>query len=70
MKMFWNEKTGEKKQCYEVSPVLNAYGKEMRILLDMDEYSPIKVAVEEYQSENFKTYKVLCIQNQLSGKLE
>jgi len=65
-----DEKTGEKKLCYEASPTLNAYGKEMRILLDMDEYTPVKVAVQEFQNEDRNSYKVLCIQNQLSGKLE
>jgi len=70
VKFVENEETGEKNVCYQITNIMNAYGKEMRILLDMDEYSPVKVAVEENNYEFKKSYKVLCIQNQLSGKLD
>jgi hypothetical protein len=67
-KYIYNDESDEYVLSYKTSPILCAFSKEMRIILEMKEYTPIKVVVEEFSES--KKYKVLCVQNQLSGKLD
>ena len=67
----FNDEAQEFQNVYRMSPIIHAYGKEMRILLEMEEYTPIKVVVEEKQAiveqTTITNYKAICIQNQKSG---
>ncbi|MBL0701605.1 MAG: hypothetical protein JJV90_00640 [Spiroplasma sp.] len=69
-KYIFNEEKKEYQLCYKISPIIRAYGKEMRILLEMKEYNPVKVVVEESINEKGKLTKLICVQNQLNGILE
>lgn len=65
-----DEETGEYKVLYKTSPILYAYGKELRILLTLKEYHPIKVCVKQ-ETYNSKTrHKIVVIQDQTLGKIE
>ncbi len=66
-KFIFNEVTGEYKKSFRVTPIIFAYGKEMRILLETEDFNPVKIAVEETTDEKGTIYRALCVQNQLSG---
>ncbi len=69
-KYIFNEEKKDYQLCYKISPTIRAYGKEMRILLEMKEYNPVKVVVREVNNEKGKFTNVVCVQNQLNGILE
>ncbi len=54
-------------KSYKSTPTLYAKGKEMRILIELGEYTPVKIAVSEEIKEEKKYYRIVCIQNQHSG---
>lgn len=66
-KFIFNEDTGEYKKSFRVTPIIFAYGKEMRILLETVDFNPVKIAVEETNDEKGISYRALCVQNQLVG---
>ncbi len=66
-KFIFNEETGEYKKSFRVTPIIFAYGKEMRILLETEDFNPVKIAVDEYEDEKGTIYRALCVQNQLAG---
>ncbi len=66
-KFIFNEETGEYKKSFRVTPIIFAYGKEMRILLETEDFNPVKIAVDEYEDEKGVIYRALCVQNQLAG---
>ncbi|MGL4589178.1 MAG: hypothetical protein ACRCUP_02980 [Mycoplasmatales bacterium] len=67
-KFILNEKTNEYEKAFKMSPVVNAYGKEMRIICEMEEYTPVKIVVREKIKGERTFYKLVCIQNQTLGK--
>ena len=69
-KYIYNDEKEEFQKVYRVSPIIYAYNKEMRVLLEMEDYNPIKVVVEDNGEENIVSYKLICVQNQLAGKLD
>ncbi len=66
-KYIFNEEKQEYQKSFRVSPLIFAYGKEMRILLETEDFNPIKIVVEERMDGKDVIYKALCIQNQLAG---
>lgn len=67
-KYVYNKEKNEYVTSYSVSKVLYAYGKEMRIILELGEYHPVKIA---YDNDNKTgTCKILCIQDQSTGLLD
>lgn len=66
-KFIFNEETQEFQQNYFYSPIIYAYGKEMRILLELGVREPIKIVYQE-QWKNGKLYRTaVCIQDQKAG---
>lgn len=49
------------------TPVLHAVDKELRILLDLGEFTPVKVVVSELEEDGKVINKIECIQNQHCG---
>ncbi len=66
-KYIFNEDKQEYQKSFRVSPLIFAYGKEMRILLDTEDFNPVKIVVEERLEGKDVMYKAVCIQNQLVG---
>ncbi len=66
-KYIFNEEKQEYQKSFRVSPLIFAYGKEMRILLETEDFNPVKIVVEERIDGKDVIYKALCIQNQLAG---
>ncbi len=64
-----NQETQQYQVSYKVSPVINLYSKEMRIVLELGEYSPLKIVFEEQLKEDKIHYRGVCIQNQTMGKI-
>lgn len=63
----YNDEKKEFQQNYFYSPVIYAYGKEMRILLELGNHAPIKLVYQE-QWKDGKLYRTaVCIQNQRMG---
>ena len=68
-KFVFNENNKEFEQNFFSSSTIYAYGKELRILLELGVMSPVKVVFKE-QYRDDKLYRtVICIQNQRHGKL-
>lgn len=68
-KYILNGETQEYEKVYKRTPILRAYGKEMRILLEIGEYAPVKIIANEVETEGtYKQYNVICIQDQRTGK--
>lgn len=68
-KFMYNEQKQEYQQLYESTPVLYAYSKQMRIIMELGEYAPVKIVCEIIKTENGDINKVICIQSQSIGKL-
>lgn len=66
-KFTFEEESGVYLKAYKQTPVLYARGKEMRILIELGEYSPVKIVVSEATKDEKVFYKVECIQNQHCG---
>ncbi len=66
-KYIFNEDKQEYQKSFRVSPLIFAYGKEMRILLETEDFNPVKIVVEERLEGKDVLYKAVCIQNQLVG---
>ncbi len=66
-KYIFNEDKQEYQKSFRVSPLIFAYGKEMRILLETEDFNPVKIVVEERLEGKDVMYKAVCIQNQLVG---
>lgn len=66
-KFLYDDKSEAYIKSYKQTPVLYARGKEMRILIELGEYSPVKIIASESESDTGKFYKVECIQNQHCG---
>lgn len=54
-------------KSYKQTPILYASGKEMRILLQLDEYSPVKLICSENVKDERTFLNVECVQNQHMG---
>ncbi len=54
-------------KSYKQTPILEATGKELRILIELGEYSPVKVVVSEHEKNDSIYYNIECIQNQHCG---
>lgn len=54
-------------KSYKQTPILYAQGKEMRILIELDEYCPVKVVVREAVKDEKTFYIIVCVQNQHMG---
>ncbi len=54
-------------RSYKQTPVLYASGKEMRILVELGEYAPVKIVTEQKQSGEFTYQAIVCVQNQHMG---
>ncbi|WOO87014.1 hypothetical protein RZE82_07840 [Mollicutes bacterium LVI A0039] len=54
-------------KTYSQTPVLYAHGKEMRILCELGEYSPVKLVVTEEYKDDRTFLNIECVQNQHSG---
>ncbi len=66
-KFIFNEDTQEYKNSYRTTPIIYAYGKELRILLETVDFNPVKIVVEEQERTSRTTYRAVCIQDQLKG---
>lgn len=55
---------------FAISKTMVAYGKELRILLELGEHHPVKVVVDEIEDGANTKCKIVCIQDQLIGTLE
>lgn len=66
-KYIFNEQKQEYQKSFQVSPIIFAYGKEMRILLETEDFNPIKIVVDEIRDGRDQIYRAVCIQNQLVG---
>lgn len=60
---------GDFEKVFKYSPILYAYGKEMRILKSLNENHPIKLVVDEINLGEKIVYKIIAIQDQTQGKL-
>lgn len=69
-KYIYNEQTGEYEHSYFYSPVIYAYGKEMRILLELGEKAPVKVVYKEQWNDGDLYRTAICIQDNKKGILE
>lgn len=54
-------------KAYKQTPILYATGKEMRILIEMGEYAPVKLMASENEREDKVFLNVECVQNQHMG---
>ena len=69
-KFVFNEENKEFEQNYFSSSVIYAYGKEMRILLELDQYAPVKVVYKEHWNGDRLYRTAICVQDQKLGKIE
>lgn len=69
-KYMFDEEKNEYVKSYHTTKVIRATGKEMRILLELNEYAPVKIVYSEISRDNNNYYNVVCVQNQATGKLE
>ncbi len=69
-KFIYDEDKKEYKKSYMSSQVLNLYGKEMRIALELGEYAPVKVVFSESQGNERTFNRVVCVQDQTQGLVE
>lgn len=68
-KYILNEATQEFEKVYRLTPIVAAYGKEMRIICELGEYHPVKIVVYEKIKNERKYYDLICIQDQMIGIL-
>lgn len=54
-------------KAYKKTPILYATGKEMRILIEMGEFAPVKLMASENEREDKTFLNVECVQNQHMG---
>lgn len=54
-------------KAYKQTPILYATGKEMRILIELGEFNPVKLMVSENEREDKVFLNVECVQNQHMG---
>ncbi len=66
----FNQEKEEYTTSYSTTKVMYAYGKEMRILLQLGEYAPVKVTVKETIYNNKPRLVAVCVQDQTSGLIE
>lgn len=66
-KFTYDEQNKAYVKAYKQTPILYARGKEKRIIIELGEFSPVKVAVSEQQSEDKVFYRVECVQSQHMG---
>lgn len=66
-KYTYNEEQDVYLKAYKQTPILYARGKEMRIIIELGEYSPVKVVVSETTKDDKVFYKIECVQNQHMG---
>lgn len=67
-KFIYDKDKNEYVSSYNISNVLYAYGKEMRILLELGEHHPVKIVYSENSETKIK--KIICVQDQSIGTLE
>lgn len=60
---------GDFEKVFKYSPVLYAYGKEMRILKSYHENHPVKLIIEDIQLGEKVIHKIVAVQDQTQGKL-
>ncbi len=68
-KYIFNEEKNEYQPSYFYSPVIYAYGKELRILLELGIHAPIKVVYKEQWNDGDLYRTAICIQDQKTGTL-
>ncbi len=66
-KYTYNEEQDVYLKAYKQTPILYARGKEMRILIELGEFNPVKVVVSETVGEEKTFYKIECVQDQHTG---
>lgn len=54
-------------KAYKQTPILYARGKELRILIELGENSPVKVVVSETLRDDKTFYNIECVQSQHMG---
>ncbi|WOO89479.1 hypothetical protein R2F61_07255 [Mollicutes bacterium LVI A0078] len=66
-KYTYDSEAGVYVKAYKQTPILYATGKEMRILLELGEFNPVKLMVSENEREDKVFLNVECVQNQHMG---
>lgn len=66
-KYTYNEEQDVYLKAYSQTPLLYARGKELRILIELGEFNPVKVVVSETHKEDKTFYKIECVQDQHLG---
>lgn len=66
-KYTYDEQSDTYVKAYKTTPVLYATGKEMRILIELGEFNPVKLMVSENEREDKVFLNVECVQNQHMG---
>ncbi|WOO86989.1 hypothetical protein RZE82_07700 [Mollicutes bacterium LVI A0039] len=66
-KYIYDEQADAYIKTYRQTPILYARGKEMRILIELGEYSPVKVVASETTTDEHTFYRIECVQNQHCG---
>lgn len=54
-------------KAYKQTPILYATGKEMRIILELGEFAPVKVVTREEEKDGHTFHVIECVQNQSCG---
>ncbi len=66
-KYIYDADAGVYTKSYKQTPILHARAKEMRILIELGEFCPVKVVCEEVLREDKVYYVIVCVQNQHMG---
>lgn len=66
-KYTYNEEQDVYLKSYKQTPVLYARGKELRILIELGEYNPVKIVASESTKDDKTFYKIECVQDQHLG---
>lgn len=66
-KYTYNEESEVYLKAYKQTPILYARGKEKRILIELGEFSPVKIVVSEQKTDDKVFYRVECVQSQHMG---
>lgn len=69
-KYIFNEETKEFQPSYFYSPVIYAYGKELRILLELGAHAPVKIVYQEQWNDGNLYRTLICVQDQRCGMLD
>lgn len=69
-KYIFNEETKEFQPSYFYSPVIYAYGKELRILLELGVYAPVKIVYQEQWNDGNLYRTLVCVQDQRTGLID